>query len=122
MIIFEPCDQRTSNLITELTPPLTFLLCLPPTRLPEVTAPTSTSLLHLGGRSPEVTMVTMRGPTRITASTYWTCRRTSHQEHPTPGTGVISFVCYLLTIKLFVKPNALSQPDTILSLDPGVLH
>ena len=34
---------RTSNLITELTPPLTFLLCLPPTRLSEF----SSSYLHL---------------------------------------------------------------------------
>ena len=32
MIIFEPCDQRTSNLITKITPPLTFPP-LPPSHL-----------------------------------------------------------------------------------------
>ena len=40
MIIF---DHKSSNLITELTPPLTFLLCLPPTRLSEFIS----SYLHL---------------------------------------------------------------------------
>jgi len=86
MIIFEPYDHKSNNLIIKAHP--TF-------DLPHQSssAPTCTSLLHLGRRSAEVTMLTMEIAIRRTISTDLDLRKASHQEYSFFWYWGISFVC-----------------------------
>ena len=91
MIIFEPCDHKTSNLITELTPPLTFLLCLPPTRLPEFTS----SYLHLPPAPG-------REVTRGDYGDYEGTNQDNSQYRPGPVEGLVTRSISLLVLVLFL--------------------
>ena len=85
---------RTSNYRAHTT--LTFLLCLPPTRLSSSQLlPVPLSCTCGGGQQRWLWWLWGEQPEEQSVHT-WPCRRIGHQEHPTPGTGVISFLCYLL--------------------------